>query len=76
MSKPRMLTDNEVRKIEDDSLQFDDFAETLEEIISTSETPLTIGVYGKWGSGKTSLMRLTEGILKRNLHDHSGHPRK
>ena len=62
--KSRMLTDNEVRIIAEDSLQFKAFAETLEEIISTSQTPLTIGVYGEWGSGKTSLMRLTDDILK------------
>jgi hypothetical protein len=27
-------------------------------MIRTSETPLTIGVFGEWGSGKTSLMRM------------------
>lgn len=64
MSKSRMLTDNEVRRVAEDSLQFKAFAETLEEIISTSQTPITIGVYGEWGSGKTSLMRLTEDILE------------
>ena len=64
MPKSRMLTDNEVRVIAEDSLQFKAFAETLDEIISTSQTPLTIGIYGEWGSGKTSLMRLTEDILK------------
>ena len=59
-----MLTDNEIRRITEDSLQFKAFAQTLEEIITTSETPITIGVYGAWGSGKTSLMRMTQDILK------------
>ena len=59
-----MLTDNEIRGITEDSLQFKAFAQTLEEIITTSETPITIGVYGAWGSGKTSLMRMTQDILK------------
>lgn len=57
-----MLTDNEIRGIAEDSLQFKGFAQTLEEIITTSETPITIGVYGAWGSGKTSLMRMTQRI--------------
>jgi len=59
-----MLTDNEIRRITEDSLQFKAFAQTLEEIITTSETPITIGVYGTWGSGKTSLMRMTQDLLK------------
>ncbi|MBE9593553.1 MAG: hypothetical protein IMF19_08735, partial [Proteobacteria bacterium] len=33
----------------------------------TSETPITIGVYGAWGSGKTSLMRMTQDILEGNI---------
>jgi len=59
-----MLTDNEIRRIEEDSLQFKAFAQTIGNIITTSETPITIGVYGTWGSGKTSLMRMTQDILK------------
>ena len=62
-----MLTDNEIRGIAEDTLQFKVFAQTLEEIITTSETPITIGVYGAWGSGKTSLMRMTQDILKDKI---------
>ena len=63
-----MLTDNEIKRITEDALGFRAWAETLEEIICSSETPITIGVYGKWGSGKTSLMRMTEDLLKeRNI---------
>ena len=59
-----MLTDNEVERIAKDALGFKAFARTLEEIVCSSETPITIGVYGEWGSGKTSLMRMTEDLLK------------
>jgi hypothetical protein len=31
--------------------------ETLADIIQTGNTPLTIGVFGTWGSGKTSLIK-------------------
>ncbi|MGB3459620.1 MAG: P-loop NTPase fold protein [Halobacteriota archaeon] len=62
-----MLTDNEIRGIAEDTLQFKVFAQTLEEIITTSETPITIGVYGAWGSGKTSLMRMTQDILEGKI---------
>jgi len=59
-----MLTDNEIKRVTEDALGFEAWAQTLEEIICSSETPITIGVYGKWGSGKTSLMRMTEDLLK------------
>lgn len=58
-----MLTDNEVKDHKEDSLQYKTLCETLLGIIMTSQTPITIGVFGEWGSGKTSLMRLTENDL-------------
>ena len=42
------------------------FAKRLSEIITTSETPITIGVYGPWGCGKTSLLYMTQDIIKKN----------
>jgi len=59
-----MLTDNEVKNHKEDSLQYKTLCDTLVGIIMTSQTPITIGVFGEWGSGKTSLMRLTENDLK------------
>ncbi len=59
-----MLTDNEVKKQVEDSLQFKTLSDALVGIILYSETPLTVGVFGEWGSGKTSLMRLTENDLE------------
>lgn len=38
---------------------FDSYADTLAGLIANrkNETPLVIGIYGHWGSGKTTLMR-------------------
>src|SRR3990170_604475 len=43
-----------------DALDFAPYIRTLVNIIKSPETntPLTIGVFGTWGSGKTSLMRM------------------
>ena len=45
-----------------DGLGFDYYADILLGIIRGFDTasPLTIGIHGKWGSGKTSLMRMLE----------------
>lgn len=39
-----------------DRLHFSDFRPTLREILTQADTPLTVGVFGPWGSGKTSLL--------------------
>ena len=52
----------------EDKLGFAPYANTLRDIIlsDNTQTPLTIGIFGSWGSGKTSLMKMVEdGILKQ-----------
>lgn len=41
-----------------DFLNFDDFGPALEEILRDAQTPLTVGLFGAWGSGKTSLLSM------------------
>ena len=38
---------------------FDAYIKTIADLIACSEneTPLTIGIYGSWGTGKTTLMK-------------------
>ena len=45
-----------------DALDFSPYVNTLVNIIRSENTatPLTIGVFGTWGSGKTSLMRMVQ----------------
>ena len=38
---------------ERDALDFTPYVETLADIIQTGNTPLTIGVFGGWGSRRT-----------------------
>jgi hypothetical protein len=46
----------------EDKLGFAPYAKTISQIIldDNVETPLTIGIFGGWGSGKTTLMRMVE----------------
>jgi len=41
---------------ETDALDFMPYVETLADIIQTGNTPLTIGVFGTWGSGNKSTL--------------------
>ncbi len=52
-----ILTD---RPADRDGLDFQPYIESLAELIidPATRTPLTIGIFGQWGSGKTSLMQL------------------
>ncbi|MBN1992174.1 MAG: hypothetical protein JW953_05690, partial [Anaerolineae bacterium] len=56
-TKYPILTDRPAGK---DGLDFQPYIDALAELIidPATSTPLTIGVFGRWGSGKTSLMQL------------------
>ncbi|WKZ44022.1 MAG: SUMF1/EgtB/PvdO family nonheme iron enzyme [Anaerolineales bacterium] len=58
---------------ERDALDFTPYVETLADIIQTGNTPLTIGVFGGWGSGKTSLMRMVKNGIPDS--DYKGLPK-
>jgi hypothetical protein len=58
---------------DEDLLGFERFAEPLAERIAAvkiASTPLTIGVYGEWGSGKTSFLKMVD----RHLRDRVIYP--
>ncbi len=61
---PSPWNDREVRQAGQDRLRFSHYSQVLTEIVASADTPLTIGVFGPWGSGKTSLLRLIEEQLK------------
>ena len=56
---------------DEDLLSFAPYAQTLADIVAdpTTETPLVIGVFGDWGSGKTSLMRMVERRIEERPAD-------
>ena len=49
-----------------DKLDFDDLKNVLKEIVISSDTPLTIGIFGSWGTGKTSLMKMVMSEVEGN----------
>lgn len=59
------ITDKPIEKAGEDLLKVERHSRALNEFIVKSDTPLTIGLQGEWGSGKTSLMYL----LREQLQD-------
>ncbi len=57
--KHPILTDKPADR---DGLDFQPYVEALADLIKApgTSTPLTIGLFGQWGSGKTTLMRLIQ----------------
>src|SRR5947209_6837947 len=43
-----------------DKLNREQYAEAFARLAESCDTPLVIGLYGSWGMGKTSLMKLIE----------------
>jgi predicted KAP-like P-loop ATPase len=62
----RLLTDQPVGEFESsriDGLGFDAYATVLSRAAMGTPGPFTIGVFGEWGTGKTSLMRMIQAKL-------------
>lgn len=58
--KINYIPDKEINLDENDLLGAKPYAETLSEIISNSNTPFTIGLFGGWGVGKSSIIKTIE----------------
>ena len=52
------IGDRPLQPNDEDELGIGDYAKALQQFIGECDTPLTIGIQGDWGSGKTSLMNL------------------
>ena len=61
--KLKIITDEPTLE---DALDFRNYSHRLAEIITNSTPRFTIGVFGGWGTGKTSLMSMTRQILDDN----------
>lgn len=59
----KSITDKPIQKLEDDLLRVERYSKALTNFIKTSDTPITIGLQGEWGTGKTSLMGLMRELL-------------
>jgi predicted KAP-like P-loop ATPase len=50
----------------EDALDFHSYSQKLADIIINSNPRFTIGIFGGWGTGKTTLMMMIEKELRNN----------
>lgn len=61
------IEDKEINLIdEDDILETKRYAESLKDTILNAPTPFNIGLYGEWGSGKSSIIKTAQSQLESN----------
>ena len=67
--EPKIVSGQDREKAKD--FGFDGYAKTIADLIANKEnsTPLVIGIYGPWGSGKTTLMKTIESRLREYKRD-------
>ncbi len=62
------ITDKPISSISEDLLEVEKYSQALSSFIISSDTPITIGLQGEWGTGKTSLMSLIlEDLLQKDV---------
>lgn len=64
----RLLSDQALAELDNtraDTLGFMSYANVISRVVQGTRGPFTIGVFGDWGMGKTSLMRLIEQTVSR-----------
>ncbi len=54
------LIDNPITDAQSDLLCLDGYAKAISSFIETCDAPVTIGIQGDWGIGKTSLLNLIQ----------------
>jgi len=57
------IPDQPILSVDEDLLGIEKYAKGLANFIRAADTPLTIGLQGEWGTGKTSLMNLLQAEL-------------
>lgn len=64
-SSTHKLNDLPILSADEDLLGLTPYAEALAKFIARCETPMTIGIQGEWGTGKTSMMEMVKDQLRR-----------
>lgn len=67
MQKFTGYTDLPIENLNDDKFNVGKYVEGLGKFILECDTPMTISIQGDWGSGKTSMMKMIQNSLGREI---------
>lgn len=65
----QFLPDSPIRSVQEDEFRHQEYVDTLEQMVKTVEPPWNIGVFGEWGSGKTSIIKMLFSRLNESGED-------
>lgn len=66
IEKKFFLEDKPLENLNEDKFQYAQVAEILFELLKQKNFPINIGLFGPWGSGKTSIVKLLQNIIAAN----------
>jgi hypothetical protein len=61
-----LLSDEPIEELEQDGLGLESWAKVIAGIAIGTDGPFTVGVFGRWGSGKTSILRLAKKMVEQS----------
>ena len=61
----KFLSDEAVREVEKDRFKHPSIAEAIMNIVVNCPLPFTIGLFGKWGTGKSSIANFLKSKLEK-----------
>lgn len=62
----RLLSDDPIQDQERDGLDLCSWAQVVASAALHTEGPITVGVFGRWGVGKTSVLHLAKGMIDQS----------
>jgi hypothetical protein len=65
MEKNISIKDKPVETAQEDQLKVERYTKALANFILKSDTPITVGLQGEWGTGKTSMMYMLRELLEK-----------
>jgi hypothetical protein len=64
------LSDTPIESVDEDEFRHKEYVDTIEKIVEDVEPPWNIGVFGEWGSGKTSIIKMLYSRLREGDGDY------
>jgi len=65
----QLLSDEPIDNLNEDGLSLEHWAKVIAGVALKTKGPFTIGIFGSWGTGKTSILQLAKNIIDENIDE-------